>query len=274
MALIVIEVVTSPSGRSVEQGLHVLDRADGHADPADLPGGLRRVRVVAHLGGQVEGDRQAGLALLEQVAEPLVGLGRGREAGVLAHRPEAAAVHRRLDAARERELARAARGRGPRRGRRCRRACRGRRSRCRRSSRNVSRRSAWRLDGARRASSHASARGRDRSGSVIDRQLRVSELVRRCSTACRPRSTRRSSADDRPGTRVSGPRSPSSSPRWPAAAGRPRRYHPRLDPDRARPARDARPDDARARDGRRAPGARRPARAGRARALGLDGHLE
>ena len=69
------------------------------------PSASRRVRVVAHLGRQVEGDRQPGLALLEQVAEALVGLLGGREAGVLAHRPEPAAVHRRLDAAGERVLA-------------------------------------------------------------------------------------------------------------------------------------------------------------------------
>ena len=84
------------------------------------PSASRRVRVVAHLGRQVEGDRQPGLALLEEVAEAAVGLLGGREAGVLAHRPEPAAVHRRLDAAGERVLARAARGRAPRRGRPCR----------------------------------------------------------------------------------------------------------------------------------------------------------
>ena len=63
---------------------------DRDADPADLARRLRRVRVVAHLGRQVERDRQAGLALLEQVAEPAVRLLGGREAGVLAHRPEPA----------------------------------------------------------------------------------------------------------------------------------------------------------------------------------------
>ena len=125
MALIVIEVVTSLEGQVGQQDLHVVDGADGHADPSDLPGGQRRIRVIAHLRGQVEGDRQAGLPLLEQVAEALVGLGRAGEAGVLAHRPEAAAVHRRLDAAREGELARAARGRRPRRVSPCPPACRG-----------------------------------------------------------------------------------------------------------------------------------------------------
>ena len=77
----------------------------GHADPAHLPLRLPGIGVVAHLGRQVEGDRQAGLALLEQVPEAPVRLLGGREAGVLAHRPEAAAVHRRLDAPGERVLA-------------------------------------------------------------------------------------------------------------------------------------------------------------------------
>ena len=44
------------------------------------PSASRRVRVVAHLGRQVEGDRQPGLALLEEVAEAPVGLLGGREA--------------------------------------------------------------------------------------------------------------------------------------------------------------------------------------------------
>ena len=43
--------------------------------------------------------------MLEEVAEARVGLLGRREAGVLAHRPQAAAIHRRLDAAGERGLA-------------------------------------------------------------------------------------------------------------------------------------------------------------------------
>jgi len=66
------------------------------------------VGVVAHLSGQVEGHREAGLSLLEQVAESRVGLGGGAEPRVLPHGPETAAVHRRLDATRERVLARQA----------------------------------------------------------------------------------------------------------------------------------------------------------------------
>src|SRR5262249_59569881 len=44
---------------------------------------------------------EAGLALRDQVAEPRVGVGAGAEAGDLAHRPEPAAVHRRIGPARE-----------------------------------------------------------------------------------------------------------------------------------------------------------------------------
>ena len=89
----------------VDEGLHVGQARDRDADPAHLALRLRGVRVVAHLGRQVEGDREAGLALLQEVAEALVRLDGGREAGVLAHRPEAASVHRRLDAPGERGLA-------------------------------------------------------------------------------------------------------------------------------------------------------------------------
>ncbi len=37
VALIVMDVLTVPSGMSGEQGLHVGQRADRHADPAHLP---------------------------------------------------------------------------------------------------------------------------------------------------------------------------------------------------------------------------------------------
>ena len=66
------------------------------------------VGVVAHLGRQVEGDRQAAGAGRDQLVVALVGLRGGAEAGVLAHRPGPAGVHRRVDAAGERVLARLA----------------------------------------------------------------------------------------------------------------------------------------------------------------------
>ena len=70
------------------------------------PSATRVVGVVAELGRQVERDREARLAELEQVAEALVRLLRRAEARVLADRPRPAAVHRRVRAAGERELAR------------------------------------------------------------------------------------------------------------------------------------------------------------------------
>ncbi len=94
--------------QAVEQDRHVGQAGDRDPDPADLALGFARVGVVAHLGRQIERHRQPGLALLEEVPEAAVGLlGRG-EPRVLAHRPEPAAVHRGLDAAGERILARPA----------------------------------------------------------------------------------------------------------------------------------------------------------------------
>ena len=67
------------------------------------------VGVVAHLGRQVERDRQSGRARRDQLVVAPVRLDRGAEAGVLPHRPGPARVHRRVDAPGERELARARR---------------------------------------------------------------------------------------------------------------------------------------------------------------------
>ena len=91
-----------------EQRLHVLERVDRDALAADLAERARVVRVVAHQRRHVERRREPRLAVLEQVAEALVRLLRRPEAGELPHRPQPAAVHRRVDAARERERARVA----------------------------------------------------------------------------------------------------------------------------------------------------------------------
>ena len=85
-----------------EERLHVGERVDRDALAADLAERPRVVGVVAHQRRHVEGRREAGLAVLEQVAEALVRLLGRAEAGELAHRPELPAVHRRVDAARER----------------------------------------------------------------------------------------------------------------------------------------------------------------------------
>ena len=74
-------------------------------DLADLAQRHRVVGVVADLRGQVEGDGQPGLPCVEQEAVARVGLFGGGVPGVLAHRPQAPAVHGRLHAARERVFA-------------------------------------------------------------------------------------------------------------------------------------------------------------------------
>ena len=102
----------------VEEREHVVDRVDGDAESADFAGRAWVVAVEAHQRRQIERGAQAGLALVEQIAEPLVRVGRAAEAGELAHRPEPIAVHRFVDAAREREIGRAGRVRG--RNRNCR----------------------------------------------------------------------------------------------------------------------------------------------------------
>ena len=85
-------------GQAGQQRPHVGERVDGHAHLADLALGPRVVRVVAHLGGQVEGAGQPGLPRAEQEPQPLVGRLGGAEAGVLADGPEPAPVHVGLDA--------------------------------------------------------------------------------------------------------------------------------------------------------------------------------
>ena len=69
------------------------------------PCGERVVGIHADLSGEIEGYGEAVNALRQEVAIALVRFDGGAEAGVLARGPEAAAVHRGVDAAGERELA-------------------------------------------------------------------------------------------------------------------------------------------------------------------------
>ena len=64
------------------------------------------IGVVAHQGGQIEGDGEAGLALAQQIKIAPVGFFRRGEAGELPHGPELAAIHAFMDAARVGKLAR------------------------------------------------------------------------------------------------------------------------------------------------------------------------
>src|SRR6266851_903105 len=90
----------------LEQLLHVGERPDRDADLADFAFRLGIVGVEPELGGEIERQREAGLALLEEVAEAPIRLARSPEPRVLAHRPQLAQVHAAVDAARVGELAR------------------------------------------------------------------------------------------------------------------------------------------------------------------------
>ena len=71
------------------------------------------VGIESHLGGQIEGDGEAGSALAQKIAIAAVALFGGAEAGILAHGPEAAAIHVRIDAAGVREHAGSGRSSSP-----------------------------------------------------------------------------------------------------------------------------------------------------------------
>ena len=90
---------------AAKQNLHILERADRGAALAHLAFRQRVIGVVAHQRRQIEGDRESGLALFQQVMIAAVGLLRRGEAGELAHGPELAAIHVAVDAARVREIA-------------------------------------------------------------------------------------------------------------------------------------------------------------------------
>ena len=101
-ALIVIDTETCAEIDPGEQRLHVVQRVDRHALAADLAQRARVVGVVAHQARHVERRRQPGLAVIEQIAEALVGLLRRPEPRELPHRPQPPPIHARVHPARER----------------------------------------------------------------------------------------------------------------------------------------------------------------------------
>ena len=94
-----IEIGTGVIDMRYENPLYMAEDAGA----ADLAVAERVVGVASELGRQVEGHRETGRAVLDQVAVALVRVLGAREAGVLAHRPEPVAVHAVVDAARERK---------------------------------------------------------------------------------------------------------------------------------------------------------------------------
>ena len=89
----------------VEQDLEVREGVDRHPLLPDLAERHRIVGVDPHQRRHVERSRESSLPLVDQVAKALVRLFRRSVACELPHRPQPAAVHRRVDAPRERRLA-------------------------------------------------------------------------------------------------------------------------------------------------------------------------
>ena len=83
-------------GDAVEQRAHVEDGIDRHAGHADVAAHARMVAVVAAVGGEIEGHRQALLPGGDVAAIEGVGVLRRREPGVLADGPRLGDVHGRV----------------------------------------------------------------------------------------------------------------------------------------------------------------------------------
>ena len=90
---------------AVEKLAHVQDRVDGHPRHADVALHAGMVGVVATVGGQVEGDRQALLTGSQVAAVEGIGIRSGGEAGILADGPRLVDVHGRIGPAHERRFA-------------------------------------------------------------------------------------------------------------------------------------------------------------------------
>src|SRR5262249_2888775 len=90
---------------AIEQFVHVVERRDSDAEPADLAEGARVVAVESHQRRQIESGTESGLPFVEQELEAFVGLPRRAEAGELPHGPQPAAIHAGVNAARVRILA-------------------------------------------------------------------------------------------------------------------------------------------------------------------------
>ena len=88
-----------------EQRAHVVDRVDRDARHADVAGDARMVAVVAAMGGEIEGDREALLPGGEIAPVEGVGILRRGEAGILPDGPGLRRVHGRVGAAQERRHA-------------------------------------------------------------------------------------------------------------------------------------------------------------------------
>ena len=82
-----------------EQRAHVVDRIDRDAGHADIAGDARMIGVVAAMGGEIEGDREALLPGREIAPVEGVGIFRRGEAGILPDGPGLGDIHGRVGAA-------------------------------------------------------------------------------------------------------------------------------------------------------------------------------
>ncbi|GJE83164.1 hypothetical protein CJNNKLLH_4533 [Methylorubrum thiocyanatum] len=83
-------------GNPREQRAHVVDRVDRDTRHADIARDARMVRIVAAVGREVEGDREALLARREVAPVEGVRIFRRGEAGILPDGPGLGDVHRRI----------------------------------------------------------------------------------------------------------------------------------------------------------------------------------
>ena len=109
--LMVIDVVMSAS--RMPSNSRCMSASEQMATPTrpTSPAGQGMIGIHAHLGRQVERNRKPGDALRQQIAIAAIAFLGGSEAGVLAHGPEPAAIHVRIDPAGEGVLAREFAGR-------------------------------------------------------------------------------------------------------------------------------------------------------------------
>ena len=90
---------------AIEEHLHIRKRTYGYPALAYFALRERMIGVVAHQRRQIESHGEPSLALLQQIPEARVGIFGSAEAGKLAHGPQPATIHRRVNAARVGRLA-------------------------------------------------------------------------------------------------------------------------------------------------------------------------
>ena len=87
-------------GNAGKERFHVFERVDGHANPPHFAARERVIRIQPDLRGKIERYGKPRLSLRKQITVTRIGFTRRPKTGVLAHGPEAAAIKRRVDAAR------------------------------------------------------------------------------------------------------------------------------------------------------------------------------